>query len=143
MEVRQLSPRQLAISRSEKVYFSKPCKSCATTLKYVRNGGCIECQNARNRINYKATDPKIKQNYQLQWKYGITIEQYESMLADQNYACAVCNIKEPRTFVVDHCHTTGKVRSILCNCCNLIIGMVKEDVTVLEQLSKYIKEICL
>ena len=58
--------------------------------------------------------------------YGISLEDYERMLIDQGGKCAICGSLDPRAkrehFAVDHCHTTGKVRGLLCIPCNTAIG---------------------
>ena len=67
-------------------------------------------------------------------KYGITVQQYEDMAIKQRGVCAICQKKEtckyrgrPRRLSVDHRHSDGKVRALLCTCCNRAIGLMKED----------------
>lgn len=80
---------------------------------------------------------RIRRNNALKLKYGITIEDYESIFANQNGKCAICNCefvankqrgwggkKEP---CVDHNHKTGKVRGILCRQCNLSLSMIENE----------------
>ena len=67
------------------------------------------------------------------------------MLSDQNNSCKVCNIKfniniKPLTPHVDHCHTTFKVRSLLCMNCNAGLGYLKEDTKIMQKLIEYVKE---
>src|SRR5574339_629814 len=56
----------------------------------------------------------------LKARFGITIEQYEQMLADQDGKCAICKRppKANRRLAVDHDHTNGNVRGLLCTPCN-------------------------
>jgi hypothetical protein len=58
--------------------------------------------------------------------YGLTIEAIDAMLLKQDHKCPICqvNLKEARRHI-DHDHTTGKVRSILCSKCNLALGFVE------------------
>lgn len=59
-------------------------------------------------------------------RYGITYDQYEQMLVDQNNLCLVCGRPESypgRRLAVDHCHTTNKVRGLLCGLCNRTLGV--------------------
>jgi hypothetical protein len=98
-------------------------------------------------------------------KRGLTIEQFEKMLADQGYCCAACGAESSGykrngkqgakrtlesgwpttaqqgdfTWSVDHDHKTGKARGILCVTCNSALGMVDDDITVLERLIAYLK----
>ena len=63
--------------------------------------------------------------------FGITREQFESMLAAQNGVCAICGRPETvkrkgvvHALSVDHCHVTGKIRGLLCSRCNRLLGYV-------------------
>ena len=74
--------------------------------------------------------------------YGITVEQYDDMLDKQNDSCAICGVHQSslkKRLVVDHCHETGKVRKLLCYPCNTTLGLVKEDVDVLDTMIKYLE----
>lgn len=79
--------------------------------------------------------------------YGITAEEYSSMLKAQNGACAICGQKEttvdPRTkkiyaLSIDHDHKTGKVRDLLCRRCNAILGFLQDSRDLIPQFSKYL-----
>jgi len=71
-----------------------------------------------------------KRRFKLLKDFGITVEEYERMLAAQGGVCAIC-LRDPKTMKrrlnVDHCHTTGKVRGLLCTLCNKGIGYLRED----------------
>jgi hypothetical protein len=78
-----------------------------------------EHPEAYRRIKNRRRD----KNRELIKKYGITIERFEHMLADQKERCLVCRNKltrwrTPRSICVDHCHKTGTVRGLLCLKCN-------------------------
>lgn len=76
--------------------------------------------------------------------YGITPERFEELLSSQNNSCAICGSKEPgggRTrFSVDHCHTTQKVRALLCGPCNLGLGHFHDNPERLIKAASYIKQ---
>ena len=57
--------------------------------------------------------------------YGLTEGEYDRMLAEQDGRCAIC--KEQKKLCIDHDHKTEKVRGLLCNHCNVAIGMLKEN----------------
>lgn len=75
-------------------------------------------------------------------KYGITLEEYESMWIGQGSCCKICKTTQNskgKSFAVDHCHKTGAVRGILCDNCNHILGKAKDDYTILDAASDYLK----
>jgi len=77
-------------------------------------------------------------------KYGITPEQYNEMLLKQDGKCAICrsvDSKSARTtnMAVDHDHTTSKVRGLLCNDCNIAIGLLQDNPLVCEAAAEYLK----
>ena len=72
-------------------------------------------------------------------RYGITIHEYKDMCASQNWVCAICGeTPKKRALHVDHDHKSGKVRRLLCMRCNSVIGYVKEDVKILQNMIKYL-----
>jgi len=92
----------------------------------------------KNRERYRAWQQQYTLNirrrrrgYQLQRAYGITIEDYETRLKQQGNVCACCGTDTPGhrgTFVVDHCHLSGKVRGLLCNNCNQALGLMRDSI---------------
>lgn len=76
--------------------------------------------------------------------YGITLEEYDNMLYEQDNGCAICGTKddvvEGRRLAIDHCHDTGKVRGILCSRCNQALGLFCDSVDNLESAAKYLKK---
>jgi len=79
--------------------------------------------------------------------YGIGIEEYEEMQEIQDNKCAICDnhetalnpkTEEPRDLAVDHCHSTGNVRGLLCSQCNTAIGLLKDDVSILQKAIVYL-----
>ncbi len=75
-------------------------------------------------------------------KFGITAEQYWTMFADQEGLCAICK-KAPKlwwSFNVDHCHTTGKIRGLLCGPCNKSIGILGDTVDGVMRAVTYLRE---
>jgi phage FluMu protein Com len=83
-------------------------------------------------------------------RYNLTYPDKVKMLEEQNYSCLCCgNVldtsrSQGHTNVahVDHCHTNGHVRGILCGRCNTVLGQVNEDTEVLHSLIAYIQEYC-
>jgi hypothetical protein len=74
----------------------------------------------------------------LRKRYGITAAQYDEMLAQQGGACFICREVKDRRLEVDHCHTTGRVRRLLCSRCNTIVGVLENDRDRLTGAEAYI-----
>lgn len=76
-------------------------------------------------------------------RYGLTQSDYESLLDNQEGKCAICRLSEVK-MVIDHDHETGKVRSLLCDKCNLLIGWVesglKRNKNILSDAAEYLKK---
>lgn len=97
---------------------------------------CRECWKIQEAIHRERLGPKGRKNKKLKNLYGITIDQYQDMLKEQNNLCAVCDNKESiinvksnkvQKLSVDHDHITGKVRGLLCTACNKGLGLLKDD----------------
>jgi hypothetical protein len=83
---------------------------------------------------------RMRQHYKN--KYGLTPEEKVELLISQDNRCACCNSDSPnhkQGWVVDHCHSSGKVRGILCQPCNLTLGKVKESKQHLQKLIEYLE----
>lgn len=73
-------------------------------------------------------------------KYGITKAQYDALLAEQNGNCYICGVHEEYNLRVDHDHSTGKVRGLLCSACNVALGGFKDDPVRLRAAANYIEQ---
>lgn len=96
---------------------------------------------AQNK-KWKKENHETYKNSQLKCDYGITLEDYRVLEENQGFICAVC--KEPKKenkkyFHVDHNHTTGKVRGLLCSGCNTALGSLKENTTIMRNLIEYVE----
>jgi hypothetical protein len=93
------------------------------------------------RLDCKSCHAENKYSKKLQREYGLTLEQFLDLLDRQNNQCAICKtVFENRSqSFVDHCHTTGKVRGLLCAKCNFGIGQFNDNIEVLSQAIEYLK----
>lgn len=91
---------------------------------------------------YNKTHYKEIRERRIKYKYGITLEQYDEMFAVQDGVCAICGGVNPNNgrLCVDHDHTTGKVRGLLCQSCNSVIGYIKENIGVLLNMGVYLEK---
>jgi hypothetical protein len=78
---------------------------------------------------------------QLKHKYGLSTVQYNQLLQSQNGCCGICGTNAPTgigTWHVDHCHTSGQVRGLLCSKCNHALGLLNDDRTILLKAIDYL-----
>lgn len=100
---------------------------------------------AMRAADYAANKHKWISDYRRR-KYGITAEQLDAMIAKQNRRCGICDAEfvmgagndNPRQMHVDHCHTTGVVRGLLCRDCNLGLGRFKDSPRSLARAIRYL-----
>ena len=111
---------------------TRDCRICKRHLSVsnfnpnrVRKNGTIEVETRCHDCKRSA-------------KYGTTYDVIESMLADQNFCCAVCKDPLGKIRHIDHCHSTGAVRGILCHGCNVGIGHFRNDPNYLRAAADYL-----
>jgi len=112
---------------------NKTCQSWCTfcSLEYRREWG------KRNKRKVKDLD--------LQYKYGITIEDLESMRILQRNECDICgkslgNLDSTKDICVDHDHSSGQPRGLLCNHCNFGLGHFKDSKKNLGKAIEYLEK---
>jgi len=97
-------------------------------------------KNAYMKAWRQANQEKCRATY-LTRKYDITLAEYEEMHEAQEGVCAICF--EPETgkmLAVDHCHTTGAIRGLLCSHCNTALGKFRDDPARLQSAINYLQE---
>ena len=108
--------------------------------KKYRDSNGDSCRQ-RNREWYTQNKSRVR-GRTLKRKYGITLDDFNRMLASQGGHCALCpSLPEDQkngTLVVDHCHSTGKIRGLLCNPCNTAIGLFRESKETLKKAIDYL-----
>ena len=126
----------------------KKCKYCEQTKplndfprhKGHKDGHAAVCKICK-RKKYPTTTRQKQKAYERQIKrnYGITVENYDAMYAEQGGLCAGCRQSNKGSrFHIDHCHTTGIVRGLLCNKCNIALGLVDDRIETLANLISYL-----
>jgi len=112
---------------SKDAYLSSKCRPC-------HNKESIKWMKA-NPEKTKETARKVK----LKKKYGISVEEYNKMLEEQEGRCFLCEKTHSRRMLnVDHCHTSGKIRRLLCDRCNMAMGLIKDDAALANKMAGYI-----
>ncbi len=128
-------------------------KACTCGQPRTNGAKCKDCYNAYMRDYMRARrniDPDGRKDYDLRNKYHITLNQYKTMLSDQNGQCAICGTTDPgqsKWFEVDHDHaccdkrgSCGKcVRGLLCTACNSGISRFGDDPDRLDKAAAYVR----
>lgn len=95
--------------------------------------------------------PKDKKKNPEKWKkrytnsyikhmYGITVEEYNSMVESQNNLCKICYKEDKKRLCIDHCHKTNKIRGLLCRKCNFVLGLMDDNIDNLYNAIEYLKK---
>jgi protein-arginine kinase activator protein McsA len=114
----------------------------AKKREYLSNPDNLEKSRAYAR-EYAKKNPHL-QRERLFKQYGLTAQQYEDMLKSQNFGCAICGAKKngrKKNFVIDHCHSSNKVRGLLCTQCNAGLGNYKDSPDLLRKAINYLTSI--
>lgn len=135
----------------DKRYFAKGlCAKCYCKKTHDRRQKDPEIvkKNRARALKWRKDNPErtllMDTKKQLFRKYGITLEKYNEMLSSQDFVCKIC--KKPETIktnirtnklAVDHCHSTGKVRDLLCMKCNTVLSHIEKTGT--EHFDNYLK----
>ncbi len=130
----------------------RKCDKIGRTVKAViKEKECTICKRLLKSNNYYSSKlgpgglmshcMKCETNRRLKKTYGITLKEYDEMFDSQEGNCAICGLPEiTRRLSVDHDHTTGEVRSLLCTQCNLVLGTVSDNQDVLTSMIKYLQK---
>lgn len=138
---------QKAVRPQKPKLYVKPkgiCSFCNGPTGKVSTTRCRTCKN-----EHVKRDPGYSRNWQLQKKYGISLDDFNTMWEKCNGNCEICgsSMKLPvkrkgqplDVVAVDHDHETGKVRGLLCNACNKAIGLLRDNIEILTKAKEYLK----
>lgn len=98
---------------------------------------------------FRNSNPLASREWHLQKKYGLSVQGFVDVFLLQGKACAACfgidsgrkNARGVETgWVVDHCHTTGKIRGIICHPCNVAAGVVGDSPNRLRAIASYLEK---
>lgn len=114
------------------------CRECLAASERKRNHKNIATARTKWRA-YAARHKDQRRSAELRRRHGISLEQYDAMFTSQLGCCAICRYRAnlKRSLCVDHCHKTGRIRGLLCDRCNLIVGWVEQDSRYAHGLNSY------
>jgi tetratricopeptide (TPR) repeat protein len=129
-----------AIAAYQKAYREKNKEAIAAYIKdyQEKNKEAIKAYREKN----KEARAAYQKAYDVLKRYGITLAEKKKMQDEQGNKCKICYQDFPSDVApnVDHCHTSGKVRGLLCWNCNIGLGSFKDNPLVLIKAAEYLKE---
>jgi len=155
----RLKRNMQSISNPEarKIYMQEYFKN--NPEKFKLNEDQIKLKNDRRRARY-AEDSDFREDAKEKAKkwhkenpekriarrllstYGLSIDDFNKMMDSCLHKCEICGYQEKGNYnmfpVIDHCHTTGKVRGILCSNCNMALGKFKDSIALLSNAIAYL-----
>jgi hypothetical protein len=142
------------ISETTKAAMAKPeiraKLSAALMGRYAPNTGKSPGNQLREKISkgllryfaQKRGSEKISiRDDRLRSMYGIGESEYSELFKKQGGVCAACgrSPKNGRVLVIDHDHATGRVRGLLCNNCNVAIGLLSDSAEIMRKVIRYLE----
>lgn len=134
-------------NRRDKVsYHCRACErgSWQPSKEYLREYDKKRRENNPEKAKAIAREKMLRRGkIQHGWEKALSVEEYDSMLQIQGGVCAICEAppKPERRLAVDHCHSTGKIRGLLCTACNLTLGRFKDDAGRFEAAAEYLRKV--
>jgi hypothetical protein len=130
-------------TKKGKAYWCKQCNLDAAKALYKKR--CEEdpeFSKRRYEKYYPKSGSEARRKYSLQKKYGLSIEEFRKMYADQQELCLICgeHMKESKGAVVDHCHKTGKIRGLLHYRCNTALGYFRDSPEICIKAAEYLEK---
>lgn len=123
------------------------CSTCGPTGIKVRKGRTPVCRAIRRQESQKYAEPRRKGPRQKHWspedrlKYAQQVlpkKERERLMVEAAGACQICGTTE--RLVVDHCHTTGRIRGVLCHWCNVGISWMRDSPERMLTAASYLRQ---
>lgn len=145
------------------------CRNGHTVIERTADGRCIECKHEKDKRYFDRNEERKVKRYKrtqewkldhpdefklyqrkslLKRKYQISLDEYNSLLREQNNLCKIClqpettrdrSGKVRESLCIDHDHSTKKVRGLLCHHCNAALGHAQENPELLRRMAEYLE----
>ena len=122
--------------------YRNECKDCIRykqTEAYRTNPVKYRKRQKRYFKEYLTKDPLYRAKNWLKNDYNLTIEEYNIQLEKQENVCYICKGLDKVRLAVDHCHSTGKLRGLLCSSCNQALGKLQDNPEIIQRAKEYIE----
>jgi len=130
--------RETGVKICTKCAVEKSIKEFSFSRGYAQ--WCKECHREAARVSSKKRTPEQNREKHLKITYNLTAEEFTYMVMEQGGVCAICQNPATSSLVVDHDHTTGGVRGLLCQKCNSGIGFLGDSLSTLERAVAYLQQ---
>ena len=135
---------------------TKSCKECKvekplTEYYYSKKGNhgklypdstCKSCKKISNKKWFKENKKKAQAfnlKSKLKKRYNMTVDEYNALLINQDGRCKICSKRQARrSLAVDHCHSTNVIRGLLCDKCNMALGLIHDNLDILDGMKQYL-----
>lgn len=116
------------------------CNACYQRMQWRTRPGMKEHAREKLRARRANDTDKIRRD-NLRRKFKMTLQEYDDMYERQGGVCCICGRKcqSGARLAVDHDHTTGKIRGLLCMFCNRSIGMLNDDPVLVRKVAEYLE----
>lgn len=120
------------------------CKKCTCEVTaYSKKTEEAKASSKQASLRWKERNKDKIKNQVLKRTYGISLDEYNAMLSAQDNECAICEKEfannQRRNLYVDHCHTSGIVRGLLCQKCNQGLGLFDDNKRFLKKAISYLE----
>lgn len=121
-------------------YKCKICVGAKNKAYAIKNRDKIKSYNAEWMKRCRKYNPDISRESKLRNSYKMTMLDYKKMVESQNGSCAIClrTPKPGKKLFIDHDHSTGNVRGLLCAVCNMFLGVIKDSSECLNRAKYYL-----
>lgn len=123
-------------------YLCRICRALRDKTRRLANVSMYREKGRKRVMAWRKNNPEKALAADLR-PLGLTVEEYNQLVKDQNGVCKLCNRFRPnkraKRLCVDHDHKTGKIRGLLCDPCNRSLGVLGDTVEQFEQILDYLK----
>jgi hypothetical protein len=142
------SPKKYAESKEYRRAYAKNNRDRVRAYQQAYHAEHKEEIAAKRAAYYRARGKVLARAHARKKKYGLSPEALSQLMENQEGLCAICSrgvaddtTSKDHKASVDHDHVTGAVRGILCQSCNLALGMFKDDIRIVTNAVGYLRSV--
>lgn len=138
---------RLKANRERYLARDRMCSKCSLHKAMRSSAWCKHCSSEYDRRRWSLMSGEQRKEEHLKKKYKIDLEIFNQMFDEQQGLCKTCSvpleifvdISSRNRACVDHDHSTGKVRGLLCNHCNRALGLIEDNLETLKKMQEYLQ----